>query len=366
LPSIYHLADVRLGGGFPFLGAGGASHRRQVRETLIRAVDQGLALAPSLVLVTGNLFGTPFPSRELSEFARTQVGRLTAKGIPVLIAAGPLDALYDKTYGAGALAGMDRVSIFSTAPKTVDIPDADITVVGASWGAAPVEADVLAQVAQNRTHTHLVGAAYLDLPEGEDALRGLRRQIARSGAGYVALGGSPVRRDLSTEGVTAWCPGAPELVAPTAGDGAPLLVELGRTTVVTPHRVAKRRFGRFTLQPSAFSTTEELIEAIRALADPNLAAHVRLSGSARPGQFVDIADLQQRLAAGFLALELVDESLPLTDSSGGAVYPELSVAGKLLSLARREMERAPTEEARWRTGAALRLGLALLEGWRPS
>lgn len=366
MPSIYHLADVRLGGGFPFLGAGGASHRRQVRETFVRAVDQGLVLAPSLVLITGNLFGTPFPSRELSEFARAQIGRLSAKGIPVLIAAGPLDALYDKTYAADALAGMDRVSIFPTAPKTVDLPGADATVVGASWGAAPVEADVLAHVAQNRTHTHLIGAAYLDLPEGEDGLRGLRRHIARSGARYVALGGSPVRRDLSTDGVAAWCPGAPELVAATAGEGAPLLVELGHTTVVTPHPVARRRFGRFALQPSAFSSTEELIDAIRALGDPNLAAHVRLAGTARPDQFVDVADVQQRLAAGFLALALVDESLPLPDGPGGAVYPELSVAGKFLSVARREMERAPTEEARWRTGAALRLGLALLEGWRPS
>lgn len=366
MPSIYHLADVRLGGGFPFLGASGASHRRQVRETFVRAVDQGLTFAPSLVLITGNLFGTPFPSQELSEFARTQIGRLSAKGIPVLIAAGPLDALYDKTYAAGALAGVDRVSILSTAPKTVDIPDADVTVVGASWGAAPVEADVLAQVAQNRRHTHLVGAACLDLPDGEDGVRGLRRQIARSGATYIALGGSPVRRDLSTEDVAAWCPGAPELVAPVAGEGAPLLVELGRRTVVTPQPVAKRRFGRFTLQPSAFSSTEELIDAIRALADPDLAAQVRLSGSARPDQYVDVADLQQRLASGFLTLDLVDESLPLTDGPGGAAYPELSVAGKFLSVARREMERAPTEEVRWRIGAALRLGLALLEGWRPS
>ena len=366
MPSIYHLADVRLGGAFPFLGAGGASHRRQVRDTFVRAVDQGLALAPSMVLITGNLFGTSFPSKDLSEFTRAQITRFTAQGIPVLIAAGPLDALYDKTYAAGALSGLERVSVFSAAPKTVDVPDAGMTVVGASWGAAPVESDVLSHVARNRTHPHLVGAAYLELPEGEDSIRALRRQIAESGAQYVALGGSPARRDLSAERVTAWCPGAPELVVPVPGDGAPLLVQLGPAPVVTPKPVAKRRFGRFTLQLSAYATPEELTDAIGALCDPNLVAHVRLTGGARATQFVDVTDLQQRLAAGFLALDLADESLPITDGQGAAAYPELSVAGKFLGVARRELERAPNDEGRWRVGAALRLGLALLEGSRLS
>ncbi len=366
MPSIYHLADVRLGGAFPFLGAGGASHRRQVRDTFVRTVDQGLALAPSLVLITGNLFGTPFPSKDLSEFARAQITRFTAQGIPVLIAAGPLDALYDKAYAAGALAGLERVSIFSAAPETVDVPGAGIAVVGASWGAAPVETDVLSYVGRNRAHPYRIGAAHLELPEGEDGARALRRQIADSGAHYVALGGSPARRDLSSERVTAWCPGAPELVAPAPGEGAPLLVQLGPASVVTPYPVAKRRFGRFTLQLSAYATPEDLTEAVRALSDPNLVAQVHLTGSARATQFVDVADLQQRLAAGFLALDVADESLPVTDGQDAAAYPELSVAGKFLAVSRRELERAPNDEGRRRAGAALRLGLALLEGWRPS
>jgi hypothetical protein len=49
-----------------------------------------------------------------------------------------------------------------------------------------------------------------------------------------------------------------------------------------------------------------------------------------------------------------------------AVYPELSVAGRYVGVARAELERATTDEARHRAGAALRLGLALLEGRQPS
>jgi len=365
-PTIYHLADVRLGGAFPFLGEGGPGHRQQVRETFVRAVDQGLELAPTAVVISGNLFGTPFPSRDLAEFARGQVSRLAAAGIPVLIAAGPLDALYDKSYAAGALADLDRVSVFPASPKIVVLPDHDTSVAGVSWGATPPPADFVAGLAGQRATRHLIGVCSVHWPEGDEALRALRRQIAASGAQYVALGGSPVRRDLSSEKVAAWCPGAPELVAAEEGEGSPLVVRLDGAVEVTPRPVARRRFGRVTLQPVAYTTAEDLAGAIRALGDPNLAAGVRLTGSCQINQYIDINDLRDRLAREFLSLDIVDESRPTLEDVNVAAYPELSVAGKFVGVVRAEIERASSDEARRRAGAALRLGLALLEGRRPA
>ncbi|MGH2406320.1 MAG: metallophosphoesterase family protein [bacterium] len=365
-PTIYHLADVRLGGSFPFLGQGGTTHRRQVHDTFERAVDQGLNLAPSVVLITGNLFGTQFPSRDLTEFARAQIARLSSRNIPVLIAAGPLDAHYDKHYASGALSDLDRVSIFPTAPKVIDLPDIEMSVVGASWGATPVQSDFLSAVAGHRAHQFTIGAAYLELPDSGNGIRTLRRQIAASGAAYLALGGSPARRDLSVEKVTAWCPGSPELVAADPGEGSPLLVQLGPPApTVTPKPVAKRRYARFTMQPQDPGAPDALANAIRALADPNMVAVVHITGTSHINQFIDVNDLRARLAREFLALEIIDETTPALEALS-APYPELSVAGKLLGVARAEMERAATDEARRRAGAALRLGLALLDGRRPT
>lgn len=365
-PTIYHLADVRLGGAFPFMGEGGPGHRQQVRETFLRAVEQGLALAPAAVIISGNLFGTPFPSRDLAEFTRGQVSQLAAAGIPVLIAAGPLDALYDKSYAAGVFNELDRVSIFPASPKTILLPDHEITVTGVSWGATPPPADFIAGLAGQRTNRHLIGVCHVPWPESDEAMRALRRQIAASGAQYLALGGSPIRRDLSSENVTAWCPGAPELVAPEEGEGSPLLVSLDGTVVVSPRPLARRRFARFTLQPVAYATKEELAAAIRALGGPNLAAAVRLTGSSRINQYIDANDLRTRVAGEFLSLDIVDESRPVLEDVNVAAYPELSVAGKFVGVVRAEMERATSDEARRRAGAALRLGLALLEGRRPA
>lgn len=377
-PAIFHLADVRLGGAFPFLGNAGSAHRLQVRDTFVRAVDQGLELAPALVLITGNLFGTPFPPRDLAEFACAQLERFSKRGIPVLIAAGPLDACYEKVYAQGAFSDLERVVVFPETPKAVELRDLDLTVVGVSCGAAPVQVEALAAVAAHKHRRCLVGALHMQIPESEEGLRALHRQIAASGAGYLALGGSPVRRNLSAEAVTAWCPGAPEMVVAEEGEGAPLFVRFGDGItkepahpaqpgpLVQPVPVAQRRFIRHVFDPAAFNSTEELADAIRALADPNHAAVIQMCGASRINQFIDVDDLRNRLSCGFLSLEIVDDSLPSPADLEAAAYPELSVAGRFVGVARAEMARASDPEAIRRAGAALRLGLWLLEGRRPS
>jgi hypothetical protein len=365
-PTLYHVADVRLGGAFPFLGEAGTGHREQIRQTFVRVVDQALDLAPGVVLITGNLFGTPFPSRDLAEFARTQIGRLAGAGVPVLVAAGPLDALYEKAYASGALSDLERVGVFPAASKLVVLKEHDLGIVGVSWSSQAAPPDFITGLAGQRGTRHLVGACYVPWPETDEGIRSLRRQIAASGVQYLALGGSPVRRGISTERVTAWCPGAPELVAAEEGEGAPLLVRLDGMTEVHPRPVGRRRFGRFTLQPMAYATPEELAGAIRGLGDPHLAAVVRLIGHARINQHLDVEELREGLSREFLSLEIVDESRPSLEDLNAATYPELSVAGKFIGVVRTEMDRAPTDEARRRIGAALRLGLALLEGRRPT
>lgn len=370
-PTIIHLADVRLGGAFPFLREAGSAHRLQVRETFARAVDQGLGLAPTLVLITGNLFGTPFPQRDLAEFACAEIERFSKRGIPVLIAAGPLDACYERVYAQGAFSGLERVVVFPETPKAVELRDHDLTVVGVSWGAAPVYAEALAAITVHRRQRHLVGALHMEIPESEEGLRALRRQIAASEAAYLALGGSPIRRDLSTGSVTAWCPGSPELVAAEEGEGSPLYVRLGEgaagghAPLVQPFPVAQRRFVRHILEPVAFNTTEELTAALRALADPSHAALIELRGTSRMNQFIDAELLRSQLAGGFLSLEIVDESLPSQAELEAAAYPDLSVAGRFLQVARAEMAKTSDPEAKRRMSAALRLGLWLLEGRRP-
>jgi hypothetical protein len=283
----------------------------------------------------------------------------------VFIVAGPLDALYDRTYAGGAFAEDSRSHVFPAQAKSLSLPELDLNVVGISWSGSAPPGDFLASLAAQRTHRHLVGICSIQWPETDETLRAMRRQVAASSATYLALGGSPVRRNLSAEGVAAWCPGAPELIGTDDGEGSPLLVRLDGEARVTPEPVAKRRLGRFALQPDAYPTAEDLAGAIRALGDPNLAADVRLTGRSRINQWIDVADLRDRLARDFLTLNIADESGPSAEDLEAATYPELSVAGKLVRVARAEMERAASDDARRKVGAALRLGLALLEGWRP-
>lgn len=364
-PVLYHLADVRLGGTFPFLGEAGAAHRRQIRETFVRAVDAGVDLRPTVVLITGNLFGTPVPSRELIEFARAQVGRFTSQGIPVLIAAGPFDPLHERSYALGAFTGLEHVTVFPAAPRAVDVADGAVRVVGISWSGAPVSVDFLTALARHPRRPYLVGAGCLALPDGEEGLAALRRLVDGSGAHYLALGHSPVRRDVGSERVTALFPGAPELVAPVEGEGSPVLVEFqgdrARPTFVP---VGRRRFQRLDVNAAACAGTDDLAAAIRALGSPDLAAVVRLTGTLRLDQHFDLDHVLARARDAFLALELEDETVMAAAELAAARFPDLSAAGAFVTVARQELDRAQSPDARRIAGAALRLGLALLEGRR--
>jgi DNA repair exonuclease SbcCD nuclease subunit len=362
-PTLYHLADVRLGAAFPFLGEAGAAHRRLVRDTFVRAVDAGMDLQPAAVLVTGNLFGTSVPPRELLQFAREQLARFAGRAVPVLIAAGPLDPLIDRSYALGAFADLAHVTVFPAAPRAVEVADGAVTVVGISWSATPVSADFLTALARQPRQGYLVGAACLEVPEGEEALAALRRLIDASGAHYLALGNSPVRRALGSADVPALFPGAPELVAPVEGEGAPVLVEFrdGRAHA-TFVPVARRRFRRLELGAAAYARTDDLVAAIRALGSPDLAAVVRLTGALRPDQLFDLDHVLASARDAFLALDLEDETTLAAAEMADARFPELSAAAAFVTVARREVEQAPDPEARRIAAAALRLGLALLEG----
>lgn len=364
-PALYHLADVRLGGAFPFLGEAGAAHRRQIRETFVRAVDAGVDLRPTAVLITGNLFGTPVPSRELIEFAREQVGRFTSRGIPVLITAGPLDPLQERSYALGAFTGLEHVTVFPAAPRAVEVADGAVHVVGISWSSAPVSVDFLTALARQPRRPYLVGAGCLAPPDGGEGLGALRRLIDDSGAHYLALGHSPVRRDVSSQRVTALFPGAPELVAPVEGEGSPVLVEFQDDRVrLTFVPVGRRRFQRLEVDAAACADTDDLAAAVRALGSPEVAAVVRLTGTLRLEQHFELDQVLARARDAFLALDLEDDTAVATAELAAARFPDLSAVGAFVAVARRELDRAQSPDARRVAGAALRLGLALLEGGR--
>jgi hypothetical protein len=263
-------------------------------------------------------------------------------------------------FAGGALDGVPGVTVLPAAPKVVEFPHLGIAVSGVSATKVKETADPFKEVTPGR-QPWAVGLMALD-PSRAGARRALGRATANARFAYLALGGSHKMMDVGTEAVPAWYPGSLELTVRMEGPGAALLVELGgERAIVTPLPVARGRAQRVMLEPVSFPTLDALAAEIESLADSDLSLEVRLTGRARPAQFIDVAALERRLAPRFFSLEIVDEAMPdlsrLDETSGRSV----TVTGKFVELMTAQLQQAGSEAERRRVGAACRLGLWLLE-----
>lgn len=354
-----HLADVHLGASFPWLGERGAAHRKRLRQTFSDALLQATNSSVHLVLIAGDLFASSHPHPELTEFVIAQFARLTASGVEIVIAAGEADALTAQgVYAGGTFDGVAGVTVLPAAPKVVEFPGLGVAVSGRSAARVKETADPFKGLTAGRQAV-TIGLLALD-PNRAGGRGALARAIAGTHFAYLALGGSHKMMDVGTDGVPAAYPGSLELMVRTDGPGAALLVDLGgERPSVTPLPIARGRAQRLVLEPAAFPSVDALAAEMEALADPDLSLEVRLTGRARPTQFIDVVALERRLAPRFFSLEIADEAMPdlsLLEEPGRSV----TVTGKFVELMTAQLQQAGSEAERRRVGAAYRLGLWLL------
>ncbi len=354
-----HLADVHLGASFPWLGDRGAPHRKRLRQTFSDALLQATNSNVNLILIAGDLFATAHPHPELTEFVIAQFSRLAASGVEIVIAAGEADALDAQgVYAGGALDGTSGVTLLPVASRVVEFPDLGVAVSGRSTGRVKEAADPFKGLAVGKQPV-TIGLLALD-PNRAGGRGALARAIAATRFAYLALGGSHKMADVGTDAVPAWYPGSLELIVRTEGPGAALLIDLsGDRPSVTPLPIARGRVQRLVLEPAALDSTDALAAEIEALADADLSLEVRLTGRARPAQYIDVAALERRLGPRFFSLEITDEAMPdlaLLEEPGRSV----TVTGKFVELMSAQLQQAGSEAERRRVGAAYRLGLWLL------
>ncbi len=368
---ILHLADIHLGMPLPWLGLRGAAQRERIREAFADIVEKAATGGYHLVLIAGDLFAVPRPSRSLVGFAGTLFARLAGVGVQTVIVAGESDALDDRgTYADGAFDDVPGVRVLSAAPETVEFSHLGVAVSGRSFQPEQDPVHVLRSIS-SREDLRTIGLLHVPARsvQGNEAFT---QALAISPFAYLALGGSHQTLNPGRFTVPAWYPGCLEMIESGGPPGVALQVDLYPDTVnVVPLPLARRRFQRMTLEPVGFESQAAITDAIERHADPDLILEVRFVGRERPAQYIDVHGLQQELASRFFALDIVDDSMPDLSLLDGRPIPEISARGKFLALMTRQLEDAENHAAgsvaeRRRIAAALRLGLWLLSERRES
>ncbi len=366
---VLHTADNHLGAKFTGLGTRGREQRRKLIETFDKIVELAIETRVHLFLVAGDLFDSNRPAAELVHEVLRGFNRLDGHAIEVCLAPGTHDR-YDATsvYRRPEFADLPNFHLFtSDTMAPLELPALRTTV----WGRALSQShpgDALAGL-------HREGPAqwHLALVHGSVRMPGIveddeamvdTASLSACGMDYVALGHWHSLGDHSRGGTPAFYCGAPEPISVSDRDaGYVILLELSpdRAVDIKPVRVSRRRAEILQVNMDEITDGIELRRRIEDLADEDLMLDVVLGGMTRHDLLLDPVDLQEDLAPCFFHLRIKDNSSLSVEGIAALRFPENTMNGKFVQIARERIEESAGEERRM-LEEALRVGLTYLAG----
>ncbi len=369
---LIHTADVHL--DECFAGAGlppnYASRRRQQLREVFRAIVERAGEWPAdALLIAGDLFELDRVSRDTVAFLRDRFAAI--EHVPVFIAPGNHDPwVAHSPYATEAWP--DNVHIFSTPEWSRHaLSHTPLTVHGFGFDGVEPSRNPFGELAapdDGRTHVAVAhGSARSHQPEGKAAYAPFDgAEAAADGLAYLALG--HFHSATAVEGpypARIQYSGAPE--GHGFGDSGMrhyLEVEIANGEVaVRPVPSSRSVYESHRLDISAFTNTQEVIDAVRALpSEEGVAriARITLTGSAGPALQEGMAGLYDVLSEQFEYLRLIDETHPQDD------YEELAnpttSLGLFLERINQEIADSPSEEHERMLRRARQAGLFAYRG----
>jgi exonuclease SbcD len=92
---ILQTSDIHLGAKLTYLGQKAVTHRHQIIDTFEKICNHALQNNYDMLLIAGDLFDSPFPSRNNITLVMEQISKLTEAGIYVVLIPGNHDRLVE-------------------------------------------------------------------------------------------------------------------------------------------------------------------------------------------------------------------------------------------------------------------------------
>lgn len=363
---LLHTADVHLGASFGFLGRRGREQRAQLKKTFSRVVDLAITSQVDALLISGDLFDSPYPTPDIVGEVIYHLGRLDSEGIWTFITPGTHDRLQPGgVYDANGFGDLAHVHVFKESQLTPFVIEAlNLTVYGRAT--TREGKDVLEGFRSPRDSGWRIGMLHGSfMVPGRverDEMMLTAESIARSDLHYLALGHWHSLADYSQGTVTAYYSGPPEPLEIAKGEkGRVLLVELeeNSSVQVNPVALGNRRLMRLDINGAELGGPSGLYAHLRQMADPNLGLEARINGIwGEEWADFDWDKMEEEIAPLFFYFRLEASHYELSTHDTEA-YPEKTVMGKFIRLAKAEISKREGGDALV-AEEALRLGLAHL------
>lgn len=365
---ILHTADVHLGREFPTLRERGKQYRNQLLQTFERILELAIDENVSLVLIAGDLFDTNRVHGIIIGKVLAAFRKLEERNIRVCILPGGHDA-YTEDSIYRFVRFPSNVMVFATEQDHKTFDGLDLTVYGKAFdnklvGESPLQG--LSLVKESNFH---VGMAHCSIKtEGfieRDSMILDRKEIASSGLDYLALGHWHSFQNYSQGNTKAYYCGSPEpIYMDQKGAGSAIMVSVYGKGDIKVDRiwVGSKRFDETMIDVGTAKSVSEIMEIIEAKADPNLILRVVLEGLCSMSWDLNPQEIEDELGAHFFNLRVLDKSHPKLKEVEPKNFPEETVVGKFVRIARGKIAEADNEKDKALYEEALKLGFALLQG----
>lgn len=349
---LLHTADLHLGAPFPSLGEKAAGRRNAFLQTFERLLTQAIENEVHLFLIAGDLFDSPRPPADLVGRVQGGLKRLAERGIVPVLLPGTHDHMVaaDSVYRQSAFAGavvLDAPRI--AAPVAVSVAGTQLFLYGFAYHGA-VSADALAGMgrrSEEGVHIGLLHGSRQGSPEWEYRQKDLPFTpdlLRQWNLDYVALGHYHGFEVIEHGGrILACYPGSPEgkRFGENGARHAALVTMAAGKTTVEKIAVNTQFLEEGTLDLGGCQTVEAAVEAIRALARPDLLLRLSLRGIVEAPLQLD--HLHARCQGDFFHLELEDRTSLFDSDFARRIAREETVRGVFVRRLRQLMEEAAPE-----------------------
>ena len=357
---IIHTGDLHLGMTFKSLGEKSKLHRRDCQDVFSNIIDLCIKEKADALLIAGDLFDEPNPSKSIVSFVIDELKRLKEKNVPAFIITGNHDP-YKKESLWFNYSFPSNVVIFDSnnlEPKTVG----DLEVYGLAYTNNTKEPLKGFKAEKNdKFKVGLIHGSTTNIKGDDDPEHSYRpiikTQINSSGLDYIALGHFHDLLEVKTKIKCFYC-GSPEgLSFKNNPDSGVLIVTFNDGKVsVKPHKTAIREFHNIEIDCTKLENDSEIRKTLQNNKGEDKILRLILKGSPSLDFQLDKEFLEKEFLSNYFYLKIEDK-IHIPDN----LQEDETIRGQFIKSIKQEIKNEINEDKKKRLENALRIGIGYLD-----
>ncbi|MFW5702557.1 MAG: metallophosphoesterase family protein, partial [Candidatus Dojkabacteria bacterium] len=297
---LLHISDIHFGAKFTWLENAAQEHRERIWRTFAKAKEHCMREKIDLLLLTGDIFDSPFPAKGSKEILAKEFRELANSGVKIVILPGNHDLLETgSVWQDKAWSEIEGVFVFRNSEEKVFSIEGlaeKVSIIGNAVAdkktrKSPLVGleDLVEKLRREEEASYIIAMAHgaLDIL-GKGGNRPIQKEeIEQLGADYLALGDWHGVMDVSQGEQTAWYAGSLEYLnreQENSGFGVQVKLSRGDDLGIRAE-VNKIKFSELTLEKLEINleqfgpdNTPQLKKEVELKADKNKIFQLKISG----------------------------------------------------------------------------------------